>query len=180
MPYNLGEFTLQEELDTQKQFAKASGFKDQALAPLQKAVTSLARVGSQLSSGDTNGASATLRCAAHLPGTCQGFPVVHSHLPHLRTCSEAFVTLVVGLPPLAKHVECRKVLEHVQPCNCGAHTKAKRASLVAKHYSQQVYTNITSISRCNKIQVVSKGPAGKHRVVIKCHHRRLLRSCMPR
>lgn len=130
MPYNLGEFTLQEELDTQKQFAKASGFKDQALAPLQKAVTSLARVGSQLSSGDTNGASATLRCAAHLLGTCQGFPVGHSHLPHLRTCSEAFVTLVVGLPPLAKHVECRKVLEHVQPCNCGAHAKAEQASLL--------------------------------------------------
>ena len=79
MPCKPDEVPPQEELDTQKQFAKASGFKDQALAPLQKAVTSLARVGSQLSSGDTNGASATLRCAARLPGLCQALHAGRSH-----------------------------------------------------------------------------------------------------
>lgn len=53
---------LKSEITTQKQFARTEGFKDTSLAPLQKAVTQLARVGSQLSSGDVSAASGTLRC----------------------------------------------------------------------------------------------------------------------
>jgi hypothetical protein len=51
---------LKEEITTEKQFARTEGFKDASLAPVQKAVTQLARVGSQLSSGDVSAASGTL------------------------------------------------------------------------------------------------------------------------
>lgn len=52
---------LKSEITTQKQFARTEGFKDMSLAPLQKAVTQLARVGAQLSSGDVSAASGTLK-----------------------------------------------------------------------------------------------------------------------
>lgn len=51
---------LKSEITTQKQFARTEGFKDANLAPLQKGVTQLARVGSQLASGDVSAASGTL------------------------------------------------------------------------------------------------------------------------
>jgi len=51
---------LKSELGTEKTYAKSAGFKDTTLAPLQKAVTSLARVGSQLATGDVSGAASTL------------------------------------------------------------------------------------------------------------------------
>lgn len=51
---------MKEQKAVEKDYAKSSGFRDFDQDRLQKAVTSLARVGSQLSAGDVGAASSTL------------------------------------------------------------------------------------------------------------------------